>query len=107
MTEKINGQGFRPSDTASTRRAETAKPAAREGNSSAAAAEPSAATGDTVNITASGLLLSKLEDIVHGTPVVDAARVAALKDAIGSGTYQVDDQRVADRILRFERDVLG
>ena len=107
MTEKINGQGFRPSDTAGTRRTETAKPAAREGNGSAAAAEPSAATGDTVNITASGLLLSKLEDIVHGTPVVGPERVAALKDAIASGSYRIDDQRVADRILRFERNVLG
>ena len=105
MTEKINGQGFRPSDTASTRRTESAKPAAREGQSSAAAEQ--AATGDTVNITASGLLMSRLEEIVQRTPVVDADRVAAIKDAIASGSYQVDDQRVADRLLKFERDVLG
>jgi negative regulator of flagellin synthesis FlgM len=105
MTEKINGQGFRPSDTASTRRAESAKPAAHEGKSKAAAGQ--AATGDTVNITASGLLMSKLEEIVQRAPVVDADRVAAIKDAIASGSYEVDDQRVADRLLKFERDVLG
>jgi len=105
MTEKINGQGLRPSDTASTRRTDSAKPAAREGKSPATAGE--AATGDTVNITASGLLMSKLEEIVQRTPVVDADRVAAIKDAIASGNYEVDDQRVADRLLKFERDVLG
>lgn len=106
MTEKINGQGFRPSDTASTRRADSAKPAAREeGKSPAAGGE--VAMGDTVNITASGLLMSKLEEIVQRAPVVDADRVAAIKDAIASGSYQIDDQRVADRLLKFERDVLG
>jgi len=51
--------------------------------------------------------MSKLEEIVQRTPVVDADRVAAIKDAIASGNYEVDDQRVADRLLKFERDVLG
>jgi negative regulator of flagellin synthesis FlgM len=105
MTEKINGQGFRPSDTASTRRAETAKPASGQGKS-AASTGGSAAAGDTVNITASGLLLSKLEDIVQRTPVVDAERVAAIKNAIASGKYEIDDRRTADALVEFERDVL-
>jgi len=106
MTEKINGQGLRPSDTASTRRTETAKTASGHGKS-AARPEPAVAGGDTVNITASGLLMSKLEEIVHRTPVVDAERVAAIKDAIASGSYEVDDRRVAAALLKFERDVLG
>jgi negative regulator of flagellin synthesis FlgM len=106
MTEKVNGQGFRPSDTASTRRTDAPKPAAREGKGPTQV-EQSGRTGDTVNITASGLLMSKLEEVVKNTPVVDAERVAAIKDAIASGSYEVDDQRVADRMLKFERDVLG
>jgi negative regulator of flagellin synthesis FlgM len=106
MTEKINGQGVRPSDTASTRRAETAKPTSGQGKSATAA--PGAATaGDTVNITASGLLMSKLEEIVQRAPIVDTERVAALKDAIASGSYEVDARRVATALLAFERDVLG
>lgn len=106
MTEKINGQGVRPSDTASTRRAETTKPTTGQGKS-APTAEPADASGDTVNITASGLALSKLEEIVQRTPIVDAERVAAIKDAIASGSYEVDDRRVAEALLKFERDVLG
>jgi negative regulator of flagellin synthesis FlgM len=51
--------------------------------------------------------MGKLEEVVQRTPVVDAERVAAIKDAIAAGTYEVDDQRVADKILKFERDVLG
>jgi negative regulator of flagellin synthesis FlgM len=108
MTEKINGQGIRPTDTAGTRRSEAAKAPGSQGHGRAAgAADSSAAAGDTVSITQSGLLLSKLEELVQGTPVVDAGRVAALKDAIASGSYEIDDQRVADNLLRFERDVLG
>lgn len=107
MTEKINGQGVRPAETAGTRRSEASKPAARDARSEATAADKPAASSDTVNITRSGLLLNKLEEIVQRTPVVDAERVAAIKDAIATGTYEVDDQSVADRLLKFERDVLG
>lgn len=103
MTEKINGQGFRPADTAGTRRSEAAKPAS-QGASQATAGGASAAAGETVSITQSGMLMSKLEELVQRAPVVDHERVAALKDAIASGTYEIDDQRVADRMLRFERN---
>jgi negative regulator of flagellin synthesis FlgM len=103
MTEKINGQGFRPSDTAGTRRSETAKPAGTQGQGRAAAADKSAAKGETVSITQSGLLMSKLEEIVQSTPVVDSDRVAALKDSIASGSYEIDDRRTAERLLQLER----
>ncbi len=106
MTEKINGQGFRPADTAGTRRSEAAKAPSSQGQSRAGAADSSATAGETVSITQSGMLLSKLEELVQSAPVVDADRVAALKDAIASGTYEIDDQRIADNLLRFERDVL-
>jgi negative regulator of flagellin synthesis FlgM len=107
MTEKINGQGFRPSDAAGTRRSEAAKPASSQAQGRAAAADNSAAASDTVSITQSGLLMSKLEEHVQSTPVVDHERVAAIKDSLASGTYEIDDQRVADKLLRFERNVLG
>jgi negative regulator of flagellin synthesis FlgM len=103
MTEKINGQGLRPTDTAGTRRSEGAKAAGQQ-TQPRAADKPSSA--DTVSITRTALTLAKLEEVVQGTPVVDSERVAAFKDAIAAGTYEIDDQQVADRLLRFERDVL-
>src|SRR5687767_3314704 len=106
MTDKINNQGLRPADTAGTRRSEAAKPSS-QGQVRATAADKSAAASDTVNITQSGLLMSKLEELVQSTPIVDRDRVAAIKDALASGTYEIDDQRVADKLLRFERNVLG
>lgn len=102
MTEKINGQGFRPTDTAGARRSEAAKAASSQ-TQARKAETPSSA--DTVSITPSALLMAKLGEVVRNAPVVDNERVAALKDAIASGTYQVDAQRVADRLLKFERDL--
>ena len=104
MTEKINGQGFRPVDTGATRRSDAAKPTTASGAQREGAGAP--ASGDTVSITGSGLLMSKLEEIVQRTPVVDDARVSAIKDALASGAYEIDDRRLADRLLAFERDVL-
>jgi negative regulator of flagellin synthesis FlgM len=106
MTEKINGQGLMITDTAGTRRSEAAKPA-NQGQSRAATTDSSAATADTVSITHSSFLMSKLEELVQRAPAVDRDRVAAIKDAIASGTYEIDDQRIADGLLKFERDILG
>jgi negative regulator of flagellin synthesis FlgM len=105
MTEKINGQGFRPSDTAGARRSEAAKPAGSQGESRTASAGKSAAASDTVSITQSGMLMSKLEELVQRTPVVDQDRVTAIKDAIASGSYETDAQRIADRLLKLEREL--
>ena len=105
MTERINGQGLRPADTAGTRRTDAAKPAG--GGTARRRSERGARAGDSVNLTRSGLLMSKLEEVVHGLPVVDADRVRAIKDALASGTYEIDDQAVADNMIRFDRELLA
>ena len=106
MTERINGQGFRPTDAAGTRRTDATKRAGGSSSAdSSAASAPS--TSDQVNLTRSGVLLSKLEEIVQNAPVVDVDRVRAIKDALASGSYEIDDQRVADNMLRFDRELLA
>ena len=106
MTERINGQGFRPTDAAGTRRTDATK---RTGDSSSgeSSATNAPSTSDQVNLTRSGVLLSKLEEIVQSAPAVDVDRVRAIKDALASGSYEIDDQRVADNMLRFDRELLA
>jgi negative regulator of flagellin synthesis FlgM len=60
-------------------------------------------TGDHVTLTDSARTLQKIEETVANTPVVDAAKVASVKQAVQSGTYQIDPQRVADKLLQYER----
>jgi len=103
MTERINGS-LRPADTAGTRRTDAAKSA---GGGAGEGVPSTARSGDSVNLTRSGLLMSKLEEVVHGLPVVDADRVRAIKDALASGTYEIDDQTVADNMIRLDRELLA
>ena len=104
MTERINGQGFRPTDTAGARRAEATKQAGN-GRTASSSSQSSSSPGETVNLTRSALLMSRLEQVVQSLPPTDAARVRAIKDAIESGTYEVDAEKVADKMLRFEREL--
>ena len=103
MTEKINNQGLRPTDTAGTRRSEASKVARHDSAQEAVHGTSGASSGDTVNVSQSGLLMSRLEEVVHNTPAVDTQRVAALKNAVSSGSYEIDDQKTADKLLRYER----
>jgi negative regulator of flagellin synthesis FlgM len=59
-------------------------------------------TGDTVTLTSSARSLQKIEEAVAKAPVVNASKVAAVKQAVQSGTYQIDAGRVADKLLQFE-----
>lgn len=62
---------------------------------------------DSVNLTDGARQLHDLQVAVAGTPAVDHARVAALREAIASGSYQVDVQRIADGLLAQDRDTQG
>jgi negative regulator of flagellin synthesis FlgM len=78
----------------------TGKP---QGEASAPNAAATAQTGDTVTLTNSARSLQKIEEAVAKAPVVNSSKVAAVKQAIDSGTYRVDAGRVADKLLQFER----
>lgn len=71
---------------------------AQADGTSAAAAQ----TGDTLTLTSSARSLQKIEEAIAKAPVVDTGKVAAVKQAVQSGNYQVDAGRVADKMLQFE-----
>jgi negative regulator of flagellin synthesis FlgM len=66
-------------------------------------------TGSTSNIDVSDTArtLAALEDKIGTLPVVSDARVEAVRRALEEGRYHVDAQRVADKMLRFEGDLLA
>lgn len=70
-----------------------------EGSGSAATVQ----SKDQVTLTDSARSLQKIEAAVAKTPVVNADKVAAVKQAISGGTYQVDANRVAGKMLQYER----
>lgn len=61
-------------------------------------------TGDTVSLTDTAALLRSLENTLAKLPVVDPQRVETFRQAIADGSYKVDADRVAEKMLRFEAE---
>ena len=60
---------------------------------------------DAVSISSRASDLQALETRIKALPDTDAARVSEIKDKISTGSYQIDSQRVADKILAFEKEL--
>lgn len=56
---------------------------------------------DAVTLTSAAKTLSAAQGESQAKPM-DEARVAAIRAAIAEGRYQIDNQRLARRILEFE-----
>jgi negative regulator of flagellin synthesis FlgM len=67
------------------------------------AASATAQTGDQVTLTTSGRSLQKLSEAIAQTPVVNAAKVSSIKQAVSSGSYAIDASSTADKMLQAER----
>ncbi|MBL8225495.1 MAG: flagellar biosynthesis anti-sigma factor FlgM [Chromatiales bacterium] len=59
--------------------------------------------GDSLRLTDTATLLRQAEARLKAQPDVDAARVEAIRQRIDAGQYQVDAERLAARLLRFEQ----
>lgn len=60
---------------------------------------------DSSKFTSQALQLQQLESSIGKAPVVDNQRVAAVRAAIESDSYQVDTKKVASKLARMEWDI--
>jgi negative regulator of flagellin synthesis FlgM len=106
VTNKIgsNGVDNRPVQKGSDRGVKRANDSA--GSVSADSAKPAVTAGNAgVRITDSARQLAALEQAIRDLPDVDEAKVAAARAAIADGTYQVSPDRIADKLIRLEREL--
>ena len=102
MTDKISGISIAEppaKPTGSGSNAVVADKSQGEGSAAASTAQ----TADHVTLTDSARSMQKIEEAVAKTPVVNAAKVAAVKQAINSGTYKIDPAQIAGKLLKYER----
>jgi len=59
-------------------------------------------TPDTVTLTDTAAQLHKLGAAIAALPIVDSARVEEVKQTIRDGHFQINSQRVAEKMLNFE-----
>lgn len=62
----------------------------------------SAETGDRVTLTNTASRLKDIESQLSKSPAIDDARVAEVQSAINNGDYDVNAERIADKMLAFE-----
>ncbi|MFM1887000.1 MAG: Anti-sigma-28 factor, FlgM [Pseudomonadota bacterium] len=58
-----------------------------------------------VQITGAARTMAALEQSLKEQPSVDERRVASVRKAVEEGSYTVDAGRIADSLLRMERDL--
>ncbi|MFP3518344.1 flagellar biosynthesis anti-sigma factor FlgM [Pseudomonas sp. SIMBA_077] len=63
-----------------------------------------APSGESVHLSAQAQQLQKVSDSLRDQQVVDKERVAALKQAIADGSYTVDSQKIASKLLNIEAE---
>ena len=66
------------------------------------AEKSSGGSGDRVTLTDTASRLKDIESQLNKTSSVDSTRVAEVQSAINNGDYNVDADRIADKMLAFE-----
>ncbi|KOO02225.1 flagellar biosynthesis anti-sigma factor FlgM [Vibrio nereis] len=71
------------------------------------AAKQSSVAKDAVSLSAQGKAVGEMHNQMVSQPSFDKAKVAAIKEAIANGSYSVDPQKLADNMMKFEKELGG
>jgi negative regulator of flagellin synthesis FlgM len=64
-----------------------------------------AGSDDSVQLSGEAVDIVALAKSLGGTPAFDAAKVQAVRTALETGTYRIDAQEIAQRLLQLERQL--
>jgi negative regulator of flagellin synthesis FlgM len=68
---------------------------------------PGDSTADSVNLTGEARQLQALEARIANEPVVDTQRVQAVRTAVENGTFTINPERIADKMISLEQALTG
>ena len=76
-------------------------------SSTSSASSTRGAKQDSVSLSHQGRAIGEMHNDMTTTPSFDSAKVAAIKEAIANGSYVVDSEKLADNIMKFEKELGG
>ena len=88
-------------------RAGETQPRAPSAKQTAASPQSSGSSGTSVHLGSASAHLLSMENSMASTPVVDAAKVAEIKQAISEGRFQVNSGVVADRLIDTVKELIS
>jgi negative regulator of flagellin synthesis FlgM len=101
MANKINGIDGRPVQVGG------GAPVSRVRDTTSEGKKTETTGTSNINVSDTARTLAALEARISTLPVVSETRVDAVRRAMDEGRYHVDPQRVADKMMRFEVDLLA
>lgn len=69
----------------------------------AAEALPTQSSADRVSVTSEAARLQEIEEQLLAVPEVNSQKVAEIKAQIAAGTFEINPQRIAEKLISFER----
>jgi negative regulator of flagellin synthesis FlgM len=84
----------------------TAKISPAKGKGAGKAAAPTAGGSDSLTLTESSTRIRSLETQLASVDVTDASKVESVKSALANGTFAVDAEVVADRLIDQTKETL-
>lgn len=99
----ININNLAGTNTGSTKTRGTEESAKVSNNS--AAETGTASSSDEVKISSEAQVMKKLESEIKAMPDIDQGKINRIKDALRSGEYQINYDRLATAIEKFESEL--
>jgi negative regulator of flagellin synthesis FlgM len=70
-------------------------------------AKKSSVSQDAVSLSSQGKAMGEMHTQMAAKPSFDQAKVAAIKEAIANGSYTVNPEKLADNMMKFEKELGG
>lgn len=106
MSVDLNGIG---QGQVNTQRTTAEKPASTQNAKQAAPEQVKAesARGENVNLSSQAKNLKQLEQKLGDYPEMDDDRIEQIRSALENGTYKIDAEKVAQKMLEMDKSIFG
>ena len=84
----------------------SAKVSASKGKGAGKAATPAPGGSDSLTLTESSTRIRSLESQLASVDIADAGKIESVKAALANGTFTVDAEVVADRLIDHTKEAL-